>query len=230
MSENQENQVVIAEKRTEENMAGVNAFIEQNSAVVIVDQESFDAVDATTRDVKKRITALKDEYKGIVKPLNEAKDKITALFKKPIEAYENFFNGQKKKSSDYLLEKERERRENQRKVDEAAAKERARLEKLADKQEAKGKTDSADMTRSIADTIVSPLVQPSVQKGGTYNVEKHTVIITDPAVLLKWILDNNHLEYITFNQSLFNKEAQSTKGRRTWPGTKNDKKFEPRYR
>jgi hypothetical protein len=225
-----ETAVETAEKKTEERMALVETFIHDNGALVITDQATFDRADEITSEIKKRTKKLEDEYKEIVRPINASKKRIKALFDRPIEAYENLYTMLKKKSSAYLIEQERIQKEEQARRDEAARKEKARLEKKADRQEGKGNADAADATRNIADTIVAPTVATKVEKRGTYNVEKFTAEITDPAALLKWIAENNKVEYITFNQSLLNKEAQATKGKRQWPGVKVNRTIEARHR
>jgi hypothetical protein len=124
-------------------------------------------------------------------------------------------------------QREKEERERQiaeearRKAQEAAnLEERQRLEREAEKAEAKAAkaAEAAEVKSSIASTVVAPTVQRKVEKKGVYSVATYHVTVKNKADFVRWAMTAGMLEYLEINEALLKREAQATKGERTWPG------------
>lgn len=208
----------------------VNQFIEASAIANITDQDSYDKVLDTAKQIKLKAKDLEEKRKSITKPLDESKKIVMELFNKPINMLQMFENGLKKTMIAYINKKEQERLKEQKRRDEEAAKEKKKLEDKAKKEEDKGKTESAEITREIASSVVAPVVDRKVEKGGVYTVKRYTTVVQDKVAFLKWVVDSKMLEYVTVNVSQLNREAQGTKGERQWPGIKIVATDEPRMR
>ncbi len=113
--------------------------------------ELLKRVKGTFKDVDEREHKITDP---LMQSLKEARD----LFRTPKTILETAERSIKTQMSVYLREQERLAAEAQRKANEEAARERARLEALAKKAEERGADVKAEQFRERADVVVAPLM------------------------------------------------------------------------
>lgn len=99
--------------------------------------------------------------------------------------------------------------EERQKAEAEAAKARAREQAAA---------AAAETKEQIAETVVAPVIAPTVNKGGVYGSDKWTVEIKSKKDFIQWAIAHDSLEYVLVDEKLLTKEAQATKGVRQWPG------------
>lgn len=116
------------------------AMLEDNGGEMVVIQTLLKNIEA--------------ERKELVAPINEAHAKVMAFFKKHSEPLESALAIRKQKHGAYITEQNRIAAELQRKADEAAAAERARLAKEAAVLEAKAK-ERDDKLRAEAEAAIA---------------------------------------------------------------------------
>lgn len=196
----------------------IEKWIEGTEVAPIADKPTYDKTVELTKAVKVRAKEIDEIRVSITGPLNESLKAANDFFNKPIRALQAFEAGLKRAISTYISDQERERLRVQREADEAARKERDRINAQAARLEDKGKVDAAQTTRQMADTVVAPVVAPVEKGAGVYNVTSYQVAVTDKTAFVRWALEGGRFEYLTINESLLKKEAQATKGERTWPG------------
>ena len=109
----------------------------------------------------KKLEAARD---GCVRPLNERVREINAFFRSPADQLATVEKTIKRAMAAYADEQERIRREEQRKADEAARKERERLAAQAVKAVEKGRDEKALELQERADAVVAPVVQREAPK------------------------------------------------------------------
>lgn len=214
----------------QERVSSIEKWIEGTEVAVITDKPTYDSTVELTKAVKIRAKEIDEIRVGITGPLNDALKAANDFFNKPIRMLQAFEAGLKRAVGTYIADQEKERLRIQREADEAARKERDRINAQADKMESKGKTEAAQTTRKMADTVVAPTVAPVAKGAGVYTVETYMASVTDKAAFVKWVIEGGRFEYITINESLLKKEAQATKGERTWPGVVVSKKVDTRMR
>ena len=201
-----------------EETKGIEAFVESSAVARIEDQPQYDMAIETAKAVRGKKKDLEVKRKSIVDPINKSVKDINGLFKPLLNRLELFETGLKRICGTYLQEKEREALERQKAAQAAADKERAKLAKQAERQEAKGDSAKAEITRAVADTVTTPIVVPQVKKSGLYNVKRYKVAVKSKTEFIQWCLSGGHLEYLTINESMLNSEASKTAGERQWPG------------
>lgn len=211
-------------------MLRVQHFIDGIDIVKIENQETYDDVYDKAKGLRKLYKEIETVKKSITQPLELAKKNAIAFFNQPLDRLETFGNGLKKTMDSYNTEQERIELEEQKKRDEAARIEKEKLEKKAQREEAKGKVDAAETTRAIAETVVSMKVAPKVEKRGTYNVNLYQCSLQDKKAFIDNCISTGRLEYLEINFSMLNKEATSTRGERKWPGIKINITRSPRMR
>jgi len=188
--------------------------------LVITNQEQYETAGSILKEIQNRARELDAQRKTITGPIDQAKKAVMDLFKPPLELLEAA--SRKIKSGLIAYSNEQER---------LAAEERARLQKIAEKEaeaekkkleakieraKASGKEEKAEELEAQKEAI-EPLAVPVIEapvtqlKGVSYR-EKWTVEVVD----FKLLPD----EYKLPNQSALDKVAQATKGAIQIPGTK----------
>lgn len=114
--------------------------------------------------IKAKWKEIDDARKELKRPIDEAAKRIQAFFGKPLDFLAQAESIIKGKLVAYQNEQDRLRREEQRKADEAARRERERLEERAAKAAAAGKVDKADELQHAAAAIVAPVIQREAPK------------------------------------------------------------------
>jgi len=135
------------------------------------------------------LTAIADAEKfvegkrtSITKPLNAALTATNALFNPMKSALTNAKAHVRRIMGEHADRKEQERRRQQAEADERARKERERLEKQAQKAEASGKTEKAELLQRQASTVAAPVIASAPPKAaGIALVDTWKFEVTDPA-------------------------------------------------
>lgn len=153
--------------------------------------------------VKGRAKRIEELRQFFVKPLNDQVKAINERFKASLKPLEDIEVKVKRLISDYTLEQERIRREEEKKLQELHAKEMAKQEKKAER-------EGNDFVPSIAPTIAKPTgpVRSSSGTASTPTVWKFEVI--DSVLVPR--------EYLEVNESLIRQAVKS--GARTIPGVR----------
>ena len=209
---------------------GVEEFVEGSAVARIGNQQEYDGAIETAKVVRAKKKDIEVKRKSIVDPINKSVKDINGLFKPLLNRLELFETGLKRICGVFVQEKEREALERQRAAQAAADKERAKLARQADRQEAKGDNAKAEVTRMISETIPTPVATAQVQKSGLYNVKRYKATVRNKAEFVRWCLVSDRLEYLEIKESLLNSEATKTVGERQWPGIEIVKSVESRMR
>lgn len=112
------------------------------------------------------------------------------------------------------------------------AEKRKALEAEAEKRrkEADAASAKAETKEAVAASVVSQVIEAKVENRGISGVEKWRATVTDKKAFIAWVMEKGALEYVQIDEKLLTKEAQNTKGARSWPGVKTEKYFEARMR
>jgi hypothetical protein len=131
---------------------------------VINTDADYEAASDTLKDLTAFERMAESGMEQSLRPLNEAVKKIRGLWKPTCEIATKARTIMKRHISDYLAKKEAEQRKLQLLADERAAKERARLEARAVKEDAKGNVDKAAAIAQQAALTVAPVVRTELPK------------------------------------------------------------------
>ncbi len=165
--------------------------------------------------VKARIKQLDAERMEMTRPLDESKKKIMDKYRPFLENLDKAKLALESEIRRYAAEQERIRREEQRRVEEAARKEQQRLQALAqakaDKAAAAGKAEKAQEILENVRHVPVAIVQTIVPKvAGMSMREVWKFRITDPKLIPR--------EYLLVNETMLGKLATATRGAVTVPG------------
>jgi hypothetical protein len=165
----------------------------------------------------KRIKAAKDRLeklrKSMTQPLDAAKKAIMDFFRGPEAQLEDAERRIKRAMIAYQDEQERIWREEQRRAEEAARKERERLAAQAQKAAASGKVEKAADLEQRAAAVVAPVIHrepPKVTGVATREVWKFEV--TDPAAVPR--------EYLMVDEKKLGAVVRAMKGDTNIPGVR----------
>jgi len=182
-----------------EKFKGEGSAIEQQAMALQVVDESSRAAAADIREKARQfIKSVKEKFAPAKEKAHQAHVEICALEKGIIDPADKIVKILDKKASDYLLKKDRERREAQAKIDAENKRredaERDRLLKLAAKQEANGKAEKAEETLQKAEEVFMPApLLPSLDKsvktesGGTSSTKDFDVVVVDALAVIQQI-------------------------------------------
>lgn len=187
------------------------AILSEAKAIVIKTQDDYDKVGAFRIRINIKIKALDELRKSITRPLDEAKANVMNLFKSPVEFYRQAKDILDRVLISYDEKKEKERREQEEKLQREADKKRQELLAKAEEAEKKGKDDKAEELKETAANIVAPTLAPQAKKPeGISYIERWSAEVID----FKKLPD----EYKLPNMPMLNKTAQATKGKIKIPG------------
>ncbi|MEX2282254.1 MAG: hypothetical protein WEE89_07205 [Gemmatimonadota bacterium] len=109
--------------------------------------------------IKGKSKELDETRKSMTKPLDDSKKRVMEFFAKPLDFLARAESTVKRAMIAYSEEQDRLRREEQRKADEIARKERERIEAQARKAAESGKQEKAEQLQERAATVVAPVIQ-----------------------------------------------------------------------
>jgi hypothetical protein len=191
------------------------------------DQEYENGVELC-RSIKQHIKVIDDDRKIIVKPLNDQVGEINGECNGVIRKLQNAETVIKSGMGQYFQAKERKRIEDQRKLD-AEAEDRRRKEdekvrkeqgkaetyreqgcdKMADKAEARAAT-----AKTIASSVVAPIVQNTAKVSGTTFKKVYKVSVVDQKRAVEAMLMNDILfQYVSIDIKGLERLVNAQKGR-----------------
>lgn len=185
---------------------------------------AIDYLEAAERlkQVKAKQKELKARREKITKPLNEALRSIRELFGKPESALDTAESILKGAISAYDAEQERQRREQQRRLDEAAEKDRQRLLQQAQRAAAKGNSDKAAQLEERASMTVAPIVQHEAPRvAGIARRENWRAEVVDLRALIVAVAEGRvPLAAVQANSSFLAGQARALRGELRYPGVR----------
>jgi hypothetical protein len=182
-----------------EQFKGQGTAIEQQAmALQVVDEGSRAAAADIRERARQFIKSVKEKFAPAKEKAHQAHVEICALEKGIIDPADRIVKILDKKSSDYLLEEDRKRREAQAKIDAENKRredaERERLLTLAVKQAENGKAEKAEETLQKAEEVFMPApILPGLDKsvkpesGGTSSTKDFDVVVDNPLLVIQEI-------------------------------------------
>jgi hypothetical protein len=183
------------------------------NAVVIKTAGQYQAGAAELQGIKGKWKEVDEARKTLLKPINEAHDRIQAFFRQPLDFLRQAELILKRKLLAYSDEQDRLRREEQRKADEIARKERERIEAMAVRAALSGKVEKAEQLQERASSVVAPVIQreaPKVTGVSTRDVWKF--VIEDETAI--------PIEYRSIDESKIRKHVANMRGDSQIPGVR----------
>ena len=162
------------------------------------------------KGVKGNAKEIETKRKELVKPFQEATKNLNAFFKKPLDLLKNAETNIKRAILAYDAKLEEERIAEQKKIDDLAEKERKRLAKLANKQEAAGNVEKAEETREKAVSVPVQVANKPISIKGISRRDNWIFVITDP--------DKIPREYMIPDEKKLKQVATAHKGTHPVPG------------
>ena len=173
----------------------------------------YEAAAIELKAIKGKWSEIDDSRKALKRPIDEAAKRVQAFFAQPLDFLARAESILKRKMLDFQQEQDRLRREEQRKADEAARRERERIEAQAAKASAAGRTERAAVLETRAATVVAPVIQreaPKVAGLSTRDVWRFEV--TDEALVPR--------EYLSVDERKIRGVVNSLKGSARIPGVR----------
>lgn len=168
-------------------------------------------------DALKRVKGAKDRLeklrKSFTQPLDQAKKAIMDFFRAPSDQLDQAESRIKRAMIGYSEEQERIRREEQRKADEKAERERQKLARQAEEARLAGKTERAETLDLRQAAVVAPIVQREAPK------------VAGTALREVWKFDiTNEMDiprgFLMVDESKIRKVVQAMKGDTNIPGVR----------
>jgi hypothetical protein len=179
----------------------------------IRDQEGYSEAAGWLKSIKGFLKAIEDARTRITKPINESLREVNAQAK---DAAAPFLEGETKIKRAMIAwsdEQDRLQREEQRRQNEAAAKEQARLQEIADRAAAKGQTGKAEQFEERAQAVTAPIVQTQAPKVGGISIPKVWVFeITDEDLIPR--------DYLVVDETRIRRVVTALKGDTKIPGVR----------
>lgn len=186
-------------------------IIKKVQTLIIKTQEDYSMAGDLRKQIKGKIKELDEKRKSITQPLDLAKKNIMALFNPVIEKLDEAVEKIDIGVIAYTEEQDRKAKEAQAKAEEEARKAKEKAEAKAKELAAQGKEEKAQVMQEKADSIVAPVITPTIPK------------VTGQAIKEIWyaeVVDFKSLsdDYKLPDQSKLDKVAQATKGKITLAG------------
>lgn len=142
-------------KENEKELRELVQQIDTYTSFEVFNAEQYEQTACYLKEVKTAKSRLKTLKETMTKPIKQALDAVNDLFSAPEERLANLEFGYKAGMLKYTIEQERIQREEQRKADEEAEKQRQKLMAQA----AKAKTEEkAEQIRQRADSVMAPVI------------------------------------------------------------------------
>lgn len=183
------------------------------TGLVIKSADSYEQAAGILKNIKGSLAQIEDSRTRITKPINESLREINAQAKEAARPFIQDETVIKNAMIRYSNEQEDKRREEQRKANEAAAKEQQRLRDLAAKNAAKGNEAKAEALEDRASQVVAPVIQREAPKvGGISMMTVWDFVIEDESLV--------PVEYRPVSDMLIRAQVRATKGLTKIPGVK----------
>jgi hypothetical protein len=213
-----------------------SAIVAAARAFKVVSGATYEEAGEQLKCVKAAAKALEDKKRTLLNPVNATLKAIRDLFRGPEEELVTAENLFKRSMLGYSEEQEELRRLEQRKADEAAERDRRRLEKEAREAEerAKAARDAGDIKKAekleakadqrtdAAASVVPAVIQREAPRvGGISERENWTAIVTDmPALIAAVAAGTVPLMAIEPNMKFLNNQAKAMKRAMSYPGVR----------
>lgn len=149
----------------EARVVGIMGFCLEAETVEVADAPSYERALLLAKAGKERLREIEAERLKVSGPLNEALQQVNSWFRAPKERLAGAIDALARKAIDWKREEESRERERQRVAQLAAEAEARRLEKLANKAEAKGNVDqSAALHHQASSARLTPAVGNAVPR------------------------------------------------------------------
>lgn len=192
-------------------------MVKTAKGLTITTHEDYDRGTTILKDIKTRVKAVKEYWKGPKEAANAAHKELVAKeaqMLKPLTEAESII---KKAMLSYTTEVERKRREAEEAARKAREAEVRRLEAIAAKAEEQGDTDTAEVMRDMAEEVpmgeIAANVAPTAKGVSVRTTWKARV--TDPKLVPAYF---EGMELRTINQAALNNIAKWRNGEAEIPG------------
>lgn len=190
-----------------------DALAVRANALTIRTPEGYEEAAGWLKSIKGFLQVIEIARLKVTKPLNEALRARNAEAKEAAQPLLDAETKIKRSLIAYSDEQDRIRREEQRRQNEAAEKERQRLAEIAERAAAKGQDKKAENFADRAAAVQAPLVQTAAPKVGGISIPKvWTFEITDEDVIPR--------EYLDVSEVRIRKVVNALKGDTKIPGVR----------
>lgn len=205
------------DNETAQMLDSVTAFAATAKSLVVSDAASFDGANQSLREVATLAKALDTRRKVRTKPIDDLKKSIMDYFRRGDEALGGARLALAQQTQAWTFKQRDIQREQQRKANEAAEKERRRLDALAVKAEAAGNIDRAIAHSERAAMVQAPIISTAAPKAEGVSTRTYWHFeVTDPMALLPLYLLPNEPMIQKLVDALHENAPQSLPGIRVW--------------
>jgi phosphoenolpyruvate-protein kinase (PTS system EI component) len=181
--------------------------------LVIKTAEGYEAAATMLKSIKGSLATIEDARTRITQPINASLREVNAQAKAAAAPFLADEQTIKRAMIAYSDEQDRLQREEQRRQNEAAAKEQARLQEIADRAAAKGQDTKAEAFQERAQAVTAPIVQREQPKIAGIAIPKiWTFEITDEDLIPR--------EYLIVDESRIRRVVTALKGDTKIPGVR----------
>src|SRR5690606_18443654 len=215
-------------------ISGAEKALSVAQAIEIDSNEMYEIAGNELSTIKGRLKQLDEQRKSITKPLDEAKQAVMDLFRKPVEILTNAENSLKRAMLTFQSEQRRIQEEEQRKARAAAEAERRRQEEEArrmaeearkaadsgDKQKAAQLQQEAEERKAVSEMISAPVIHMEKPAAAGVSTRKtYKARATDIKALLQGVIDGTGpVAVIKIDDKILNAPARSLKESMNYPG------------
>ena len=192
------------------------------SDLKISDQTTYQTAGERLKELSAKEKEIEDFRKKLKAPILAAGKAIDDFFSAPLTRLQGARASLKRSLLQYQIAEEQRRRELEARAQEAARKERERLEARAEKAAEKGQTEKAAVLQATADSVVAPMVAPTVQKiSGISTRTTYRAEVFDKMALVKAVAAGTvPLNALDANAPFLNNQARAMKETLAYPGVK----------
>jgi hypothetical protein len=174
-------------------------------SLLIKTAEHYELAGALLKNIKGALATIEDARTRITQPLNASLREVNAQAKAAAAPFLADEQTIKRAMIAYSDEQDRIQREAQRRLNEAAEKERRRQQEIADRARAAGQDTKADMHEDRAQGVVAPLVEVAAPKVAGISIPKvWTFEITDADLIPR--------EYLAVDETKIRRVVTALKG------------------
>ena len=190
-----------------------DALAARARALTIRSPNDYEEAAGWLKSIKGFLNVIETARLKVTKPLNEALRARNAEAKEASQPLLEAETKIKRSMIAYSDEQDRIRKEEQRRLDEAAEKERQRLDEIAQRAAAKGQDKKAENFADRAAAVQAPVVQTAAPKVGGISIPKvWTFEITDEDLIPR--------EYLVIDEVRIRKVVTALKGDTKIPGVR----------
>jgi hypothetical protein len=192
-------------------------------AIVVLDDGMYAFAADELKRVKAAVKKLTDERMGITRDLDSAKRKIMDRYAKPVGFLEQAEAAIKRAMLTFTDKREQERRVAEAAARETARKESEKLAAQAEKAAAAGKVEKAAVLQQAAEAaaVSAPVLPAAAKAEGTHTRLNYRAEVADVMELVKFVAANpRFINLIEPNMSALNAQATALKEAFEFPGCK----------